>query len=282
MQEWLIKDVLLWTAGYFKQKEITEPRLEAEVLLAHVLKSDRVYLYVNYTKPVNPQERVLYREYIKRRIAGEPLAYITGCREFMSLNFQVAPGVLIPRPETETLVEQALQLIRQNDLQRICDMGTGSGAIAVSLAYYAGEKDITAIDLSADAIRIAQANANRFSVPIKFCQGDLFDPVRGQRPFDLITANLPYVSEAEFAGLNSQVKAHEPGLALLAGPDGLDLYRRFVSQCHAFLSEGGYLLMEVAPGQAETVRDWLPDYEDRTIVKDYAGRNRVVKARKGS
>ena len=199
---------MTWTTRYFEDQGIAAARLEAEILLAYALQTDRVFLYTYFDKPVNQQERARFRSLIQRRARHEPVAYITGIKEFMSLSFEVSPAVLIPRPETELLVEKALDLCA-NKRWRICDMGTGSGAIAVSLAYYSDAR-VTAVDISGAAIEIAKRNAERHGVQIEFCQSDLFAGVDPDQQFDLITANLPYITADEYKTLDAGVRRYEP------------------------------------------------------------------------
>jgi len=279
-KSWRIKDLLEWTTRYFSDRGVQESRLEAEILLAHVFEKNRVYLYANYDEPVNQTERERYREYIKRRISGEPLAYIVGCKEFMSLNFKVSPDVLIPRPDTEILVETALSLAREGQMNRICDVGTGSGAIAVSLAAYLPETEIFAVDLSPAALKIARENARLHNVTVHFREGDLLLPLENEAKLDMITANLPYVTIAQIEELEPGVKDWEPRLALAATGDGLDIYRRLVPQAYELLQPGGFMLCEIDPRQVESARAMLQGFSDIEIIKDGAGRDRVVKARR--
>lgn len=276
---WRIKDLLEWTTRYFLEKGIQEPRLEAEVLLACVLKKNRVYLYANYESPVNSEEREKYRQYIKRRVKGEPIAYISGQKEFMSLEFIVSPEVLIPRPETEVLVEKVLELADKDDIHKICDVGTGSGAIAISLASFLKNRSIYAVDLSVAALDIARKNAEAHQVNINFIEGDLMEAVE-EEGFDLITANLPYVSYEQWSMLDGGVKDFEPRAALIAGGDGLDIYRRLLPQARNKLRSGGYLLIEIDPGQSEAAREIFKGFGQTEIIKDWTGRDRIVKARR--
>lgn len=277
MQEsWTIKDLLTWTIRFFTDKGIEEPRLNAETLLARVLEKDRVYLYANYFAPVNQNEREQYRELIKRRIAREPLAYLLGKREFMSLDFKVTPAVLIPRPETELLVETVLELAPQDQPAAICDVGTGSGAIAVSLAYYLPQAQVTAVDISASALEIARYNADQHGVKVRFLEGDLLASVPAEEQFDFICANLPYISEEEFSGLDPEVLRYEPRLALWGCGDGLELYRRFAPQAWQCLRPGGYILMEIGCAQGEAAAALWPSSAQVQVRQDWAGRDRLV------
>jgi release factor glutamine methyltransferase len=279
-KNWRIKDLLEWTTRYFLDRGMQGSRLEAEILLAHVLEKNRVYLYANYDEPVNQGEREIYREYIKRRMSGEPLAYIVGQKEFMSLKFKVSPDVLIPRPDTEILVETALSLAREGPITRICDVGTGSGAIAVSLAAYLPNTEIYAVDLSPAALNIARENAQMHNVTVHFREGDLLSPLENEEKLDMITANLPYVTLAEIEELETGVKDWEPRMALAASGDGLDIYRRLMPQAYKLLQPGGFMLCEIDPRQADSARAMLQDFSEIEIIKDGASRDRVVKARR--
>ncbi|MDD2585146.1 MAG: peptide chain release factor N(5)-glutamine methyltransferase [Syntrophomonadaceae bacterium] len=279
-KSWFVKDLLEWTTRYFREKGIDEPRLEAEVLLAHILGKNRVYLYTNYDAPVNQHEREKFRESIKRRVKREPLAYIVGYKEFMSLEFRVSPAVLIPRPETELLVENVLDIITESDHARICDVGTGSGAIAISIAFYNHEASVYAVDLSEDAVGIARENATRHNVNIDLRQGDLLQPFTGEKQFDVIVANLPYIPENEYRELDTGIIRYEPVGALVAPGDGLDLYRQLVPRAFEMLAPGGYLLVEIAYNQGAAALNLMQAFKDKEIIKDLAGHDRVVKARK--
>lgn len=279
-RHWRIKDLLEWTTRYFTDKGIDESRLEAEILLAHVLKKSRVFLYANYEAPVNQKEREIYRGNIIRRAKGEPIAYITGHREFMSLDFIVSPDVLIPRPETELLVETAIEIVVEGGLKKICDIGTGSGAISVSLAYYLDDIKMFASDVSAAALSIARENAQRYERDISFFCGDLMEPFTMMENFDLITANLPYISPTQMKIIDKQVKEYEPIIALEAEDDGLALYRRLLPQAKKLMNTGAFILLEIDPGQVEKVGDLMQGFGDVEVLKDLAGRDRLIKARR--
>lgn len=278
---WTVKSLLEWTTDYFKSKNITQARLEAEVLLARVLQKDRVYLYVHYLQPVGREERELFRSYIQRRISGEPIAYITGRREFMSLEFVVNSDVLIPRPETELLVENALELLKGCREPRICEIGTGSGAIAISLAHYMPRAVIMAGDISSAALAVARENANRLNVNVEFRVGNLLEPFQAEMPFDMILANLPYIPEEEFHALPEGVKNFEPSSALLAPGDGLDFYRRLVLQAMPLLKEQGYIIFEIGEKQGAAARNVVGGFDEVQLICDLAGRDRLIIARKG-
>jgi len=279
---WRVKDLLEWTARYFKEKGLEESRLEADILLAHVLEKDRVYLYANYDRPVNQAERDTYRSYIRRRVMGEPVAYITGHKEFMSLDFLVNKDVLIPRPDTEVLVETALEIARNEEITQVCDVGTGSGAIAISLAKLLGDGVMVyGVDISARALEVAAANAERLHVSVDFRRSDLLSAFPEKAKMDLITANLPYIPHAIWQELDSTVRDYEPELALVADDsDGLEIYRRLVPQAYETLRPGGILLMEIDPRQAETAMTIVSGFDEVMIIPDYAGRDRVVRCRR--
>lgn len=282
MQSWTVKELLEWTSNYFKEKNIKEARLEAEILLARVLGKDRVYLYSNYDAPVNQDERSIFREFIKRRARKEPLAYITGAKEFMSLEFKVNPNVLIPRPESEIIVEKAIDLFKDQPCT-ICDIGTGSGALAISMAHYLPLARVFATDISKQALETARENAASLQVGVEFLEGDLLSPfLDKEHYFDLIVANLPYISQEEYHTLDSGVKNYEPQLALLAPGDGLDIYRHLLPQTFDLLKEGAYLFLEIGCQQGEKAIQMMNSFEEVQIVKDLAGYDRVVMARKGS
>lgn len=279
---WKISDLLSWTTNYFNRNGIDSPRLEAEVLLARVLSRDRVYLYANFDQPVGSEERELFRQYIQRRIAGEPSAYIVGYKEFMSLNFKVNSSVLIPRPDTEVLVESVVEVAPKSREIKICDVGTGAGTIAVSLAYYLPNAIIYATDISKEALAIAEENALNNRVEVNFSQGDLLSPVQKLGKFDIITANLPYISAEEYEGLDMEVRGFEPKTALLAKGDGLDLYRQLIPAALNLLSEGGFLFFEISHKQGKSALKLAKEYfAEVELRQDYAGRDRLIKAGKG-
>ena len=277
---WTILEILQWTIAFFKEKQIEPPRLTAEVLLAHVLQQDRLHLYVHFDQPLTPTERDAFKRLIRERVQGTPTQYLTGRQEFWSLEFQVAPGVLIPRPETEHLVEAAAARAKSLASPAILDIGTGSGAIAISLRKELPQAAISASDISGDALTIARRNAERIFPDghrITFAQGDLFAPFSGQM-FDLIVSNPPYISANDYAALAREIREHEPRIALLAGEDGLDAYRRLIAAAEEFLRPGGAVIVEIGQGQSAAV---IQLFEQRhfmidQVIKDYAGIERVI------
>lgn len=278
-EPWTVLKVLRWTAGYLQEKGVDGARLDAELLLAEVLQLDRVGLYLNYDRPLEAGELAAYRQLVGRRARREPVAYILERSEFWSLPFEVCPGVLIPRPDTEVLVEEALA--RAAGDSRILDVGTGSGAIAVALAHELSDARLLAIDLSEAALAVAQKNArsNGVGERIVFQPADLHQLPVG--PFELIVANPPYIPQPEMAALQPEVRDYEPQLALAGGDDGLDCYRALAAQASGCLSHGGWLLLEVGIGQAEAVQQLLSQagLEEIFCRNDYAGVSRVVGGR---
>lgn len=279
---WTIKSLLAWTAKYLTEKGIESPRLEAELLLAHALQCKRIDLIVRYDEEPGEAARAAFRELVRRRAERWPTAYLIGTREFFLLRFEVTPAVLIPRPETETLVLAALEAVKDRPAPRILDLGTGSGCIAVSLAVKLPAARAVAIDISPDALDVARANAARHGVAerIEFRPGDLFKPVAGET-FDLIVSNPPYISTSELAGLQEEVRDHEPRHALDGGTDGLAFYRRIAAEAPAHLAAGGTAAVEVGWQQAEAVRGIFAAAGWGTVssIKDAGGIARVIVAR---
>jgi len=276
---WTIQTILNWTRQYFLDKGVENPRLDAEVLLSHILGKERLYLYVHFDQPLEEAELSAFRAAVKQRAARLPVAYIVGMKEFMGLDFEVTPAVLIPRPDTEILVEAVLKRLAAVDSPYILDLGTGSGAICVSmLAKLPTAKGMT-VDISAEALAVAKGNADRHLVAerLTFCQGDLFAPVKGQ-VFTAILSNPPYIPEADIAGLTPEVR-QEPNLALAGGKDGLDFYRRIIQDGRGYLSTHGFIAMEVGIGQAQVVAKMAEEtgcFKVSDIIKDYSGIDRVV------
>ncbi|WP_305042109.1 peptide chain release factor N(5)-glutamine methyltransferase [Geoalkalibacter sp.] len=275
---WTVLRVLEWTAGYFRERGIESARLDADLLLAKTLGVDRVGLYLRYDQPLNAEELRLFRARVARRARREPLAYILGEVEFWSLAFALTPDVLIPRPDTEVLVEEALA--RGPEEARVLDVGTGSGAIAVSLAVERPAWQVAALDVSPAALAVAQGNAHRHQVAerLRFLQGDLAR--LPQEEFDLIVANPPYIPSADLAGLMPDVRDHEPHLALDGGPDGLAAYRALAAQAPSRLRSGGSLLVEIGQGQEQAVGELFTRAGLQGLFRraDYAGIIRVVGA----
>ncbi len=282
-EQWTVLKVLQWTTQYFSEKGFEQPRADAEVLLAHVLGVERIRLYLNYDKPLAAEELALFRGLVRRRAAFEPTQYITGKQEFRSLDFEVTPAVLIPRPETEVLVEKALE-IAGNEASLVLDLGTGSGAIAVALAYERTGVRVVAADKSWSAIEVARRNAARHGVAdrIFFVVTDLFGAVASMPLFDLIVSNPPYVSDTELLDLAPEIANYEPRLALRGGGRlGLALIRKILEEFHAHLKPKGSLLMEIGLGQAEILEaEFSEELAGRSrFVCDYSGVKRVLHVR---
>ncbi len=283
-ERWTILKVLQWTTKYFTDKGIEQPRADAEVLLAHVLGLERIQLYLNYDRPLAPEELARYKTLIRRRAAFEPTQYIVGKQEFWSLEFEVTPAVLIPRPETEIIVEKSLELVGDTP-SLVLDIGTGSGAIAVAIAHERPEARVVATDKSLSALWLARRNASRNGVAdrIFFAIADLFAPLRPEQEFDLIVSNPPYISESEFLDLAPEIANYEPDSALRGGGEhGLDLVRLILDQFGSYLKPGGSMLMEIGMGQAEILREELSrTFPGRfEFINDYAGIKRVLHVRK--
>jgi len=279
---WTVLKVLQWTAEHLRQKGVENGRLDAELLLAASLGLDRVGLYLNYDRPLQAEELANYRQLVKRRAAREPVQYILGRCEFWSLSLQVSPAVLVPRADTEVLVEEALKYVPEagGDL---LDVGTGSGAIALALASERPELAVTALDRSTGALAIAADNAAALGLTrVRMLEGDLNQLPAG--PWTLVVSNPPYIPSADLAGLMDEVRNFEPPEALDGGPDGLACYRALAGQAQAVLRPGGWLLVEVGIGQAEAVRSLFAaaGLEEAYIRDDYAGIPRVVGARKSN
>lgn len=232
---WTVLSILKWTEEYFKKNKIEFPRLDTELLLAYVLNSSRLELYLNFDKPLRAEELAKYKELIKRRVQHEPVQYITGAAHFLGRAFKVNQNVLIPRFETEILVEKSVELIRNNKFSKIIDLGTGSGVIAISVAKSFPELKILASDISEEALQIANINSKALGVEnqIIFKQGNLLEPWQEEIKDNenvLLLANLPYVRENEWAGLAREVKDFEPKQALLSGIEGIDHYQKLFQQ----------------------------------------------------
>ncbi len=320
---WTILRLLEWTRRFFESKGIDDPRLEAELLLAHVLKVERIQLYVQHARTVAEPELSAFRDLVRRRAARVPTQYLLGEAHFRHLVLKVTPAVLIPRPETELLVDEALAVLRprrqpawayrdgrfvdRRDAQagervdggappapaepRVLDLCTGSGCVALAIASECPSARVTATDLSRDALAVARENAARCLAAdrVTWLEGDLFAPLAllppQDRIFDLITANPPYVRDADMAGLMPEVRDHEPHMALAAGPDGMKVIDRILAGAAAHLADGGHLLMEIGHDQADRLRERLSTgvaagMELLEIRKDLSGHPRIAHLRR--
>lgn len=280
MQElWTIGRILKWTEQYFKEKGIESPRLDAEVLLSHILGRERIYLYVHFDEPLEPAELARYREAIKQRVQRVPVAYIIGEKEFMGLTFRVTADTLVPRPDTEILVQAAIERLRaRGDAPRFADIGTGTGAICLSVLHFLPKAQADTVDISPAARAVAEENAAALGASdrITFHTGDLLAPLAGQC-YDAILSNPPYIPDDDIAALAPEVRLKEPHTALAGGKDGLDFYRRLMANAPALLKDGGFLAVEVGIHQAAPVAALaVPSFSRTEILKDYAGIERVV------
>jgi len=284
-ERWTILRLLDWTARFFESKGIDTARLDAELLLAHALGCRRIELYARYDEVPDGEPLARFRDAVRRRSQRVPAKYLTGETEFYSLALAVGPAVLIPRPETEFLVEQALKALPKDEERRVADLGTGSGAIAIAVAKHRPEASLVATDASPEALDVARANAQRHGVGdrIEFRRGSWFEALAAGMVFDAIVSNPPYVATADLARAMPEVRDHEPRAALDGGPDGLDALRTLAAGAPAWLKPGGWLIVEVGAGQAEAVTELAEGtgrYETIGVVPDFAGIDRVVSMRK--
>jgi release factor glutamine methyltransferase len=282
-ETWTVARLLEWTEQFLRDKKIESPRLEAQLLLAHALGCTKIELYVRHEESPTEAHRTTFREMIKKRAEGMPVAYLIGYREFFSLAFQVSPAVLIPRPDTEVLVIETAQRMKRHAEPHVLDVGTGSGCIAIALAKQHKTARVTATDISPAALAVAQQNATKHAVHerVTFLEGDMLDPVRDQQ-FDFVVSNPPYITTAEMGQLEPSVRAYEPELALVAGADGLDCYRRLTAGLLKHLKPAGMVLLEVGYQQADAVRELLrgAQLELGPTFKDLGGHVRVVTAQR--
>jgi release factor glutamine methyltransferase len=291
--EWTIIKLLKWATSYFNSHNIDSPRSEAEILLSHALKLRRIDLYLRYDQPLYSDDLNRFKELIKRRINREPVAYIVGTKEFWSMDFAVTKDVLIPRPETEFLVEAASDLLPKESTsdsvltpKRILELGTGSGAVILSLASMRPRHQFFATDRIWAATRLAQKNAIRHGLEstVKFICGDWFEPFNPKRPaFDMIISNPPYVPSRLIGGLQAEITGYEPISALDGGEDGLSCLTQIIDHAHLYLRARGNLLLEIGHDQkngVEKIVDQCAKYEHIVYTKDYSGYDRVIQMRK--
>jgi release factor glutamine methyltransferase len=283
MKTWTVLELINWTTDYFRRVGIENPRLNAEVLLGHVLGLERIMLYARFEQPVGPDERDTFRELVRRRAAREPLQQLVGSWEFRSRKFQVTRDVLTPRPDTEFLLDRCLGLLTPKVQGWVADIGTGSGIIALTLACERPALQIAAVDLSESALAVARHNAEQLGVTerVEFLQGNLLEPLRErEHGWEMIVSNPPYIPTAEIERLEPEVREYEPRMALDGGHDGLEVVRRLIAEAPDLLVQGGWLVMELGPGQAGHVRELVEQsegYEQESIDvrPDGAGHERV-------
>ncbi|MCE9668212.1 peptide chain release factor N(5)-glutamine methyltransferase [Myxococcus stipitatus] len=278
-ETWTIRRVLTWTTQHFEKRQVDAPRLTAEILLSHVLKTGRVRLYVDLDRPLSKEELGAFRALIERRLSGEPTQYLTGTKEFYNRPFKVDARVLIPRPETELLVEACLRALPKDAPARALDVCTGSGCIAISLAAERPLLSVTATDLSEGACALARENAEALQVAdrVTVLPGDLFAPLPPDALFQVVVSNPPYIASDEIPGLSAEVR-REPKLALDGGADGLLALRRVVSGARKVLAPGGLLALEMGETQGPAVLELLraAGYEDARVEKDLERRERMA------
>jgi len=279
---WTIRALMEWTEKHFREKGIESPRLEAHLLLAHALECRKTEVYTRWDEVVSEEQRGRFRDLIKRRLEGCPVQYLLGYRDFFLLNFEVTPAVLIPRTETELLVTEALNHLKPLNAPRVLDIGTGSGCIAISIAHCHSTAEVTASDISGEALEVARRNAERHGVAekIRFLQGDLLAPLNGEM-FDLIVSNPPYVSHPEYEELAPHVRNFEPRLALDGGADGYSIYDRLIPGSKQHLAPGGKLLLEIGHAQEEGVRQRVAaaGLSANATIRDDQRHPRVIAAR---
>lgn len=289
--QWTIIKLIRWATSYFQSREIDSPRATGEILLAHALRLNRIDLYLKYDQPLVAHELQKFKKLVKRRVAREPVAYIVGFKEFWSLEFEVNTHVLIPRPETECLVEAVLHQLTHTDFpppRRILDLGTGCGAIVLTLASQQPEHNYFALDRSREAIELACRNAvrHRLHRKINFFVGDWMSSLNLAGPgFDFIVSNPPYIPRDAICRLQPEIFRYEPVAALNGDVDGLGCYRNIIARAYRHLKSGGLLFLEIGHDQKEDIRQIAADsgqYVDFTCTKDYSGNDRVVSLRRKS
>lgn len=278
LEIWTTLKILTWTKDYLLSKGVVNSRLEAEWLLCSAMGLDRVGLYLQFDKPLNDSELAAFRALVARRAQREPLQHILGSQEFCGLDYEVTADVLIPRHDTEVLVSESL--FRCPNAHTVLDIGTGSGCIAISIFKGLSNADVTATDISEEALTVARRNAKKYDAPLEFLNGSLFAPVAGRR-FDLIVSNPPYIPTADIELLDQEVRDYDPRTALDGGSDGLDIYRTLIPEAVDYLSPGGWLLLEIGIGQANDLVQLIQQtgsYQEPNIALDPGGIERVVSA----
>jgi release factor glutamine methyltransferase len=288
---WTVRRLLEWTTSFFTRKEVDSPRLSAELLLAHVLKYPRIKLYTDYERPLGDKELAEFRALVQRASEHEPIAYLTGRAHFFNLEFEVDKHVLIPRPDTETIVENVLQLSRNSpgfEAPRILDLCTGSGCIAIAIAHHLKNAVVTATDISEAALAVAKRNLDKHALDgrVTLAQGDLYEAlanVPDPQPFDLIVSNPPYIPTGDIENLDRNVRKFEPRLALDGGIDGLVIHRRILQSAPDRLVPGGRIYIEIQFDQGKPIRDIVAAderFDNVQILKDYSGHERAITARR--
>lgn len=283
-QVWTLGALLDWTAKHLAQKQTEFPRLDAEVLLAHVVGCKRIDLYgIRHAEVASAEVKQKYRELIRKRLEGCPVAYLVGRKEFYNLELKVSPAVLIPRPDSEHVVMECLAVMKSAEAPRLLDIGVGSGNLAIAIAKHLPKATVTAVDASADALAIAQENATKHGVTIRFLQGDLFAPLDKDERFDCIVSNPPYIPDEDIAKLPVGVRDYEPHLALKGGPGGFVVFDRLIAGARERLVSGGHLIVEIGSPQETAAREKLtaiPEFTLSPTIHDFSGHPRVLRAQK--
>jgi release factor glutamine methyltransferase len=283
-QPWTIGRLLDWTTKFLAQKALERPGLDAEVLLAHALGCKRIELYVRHDEVAPEEARQKFRDLIRRRIEGCPVAYLVGRKEFFSLELEVGPAVLIPRPDTECVVDECLRLAKGMSDPAVLDVGTGSGCLAVAVAHQHKSARVTAVDISPAALELAARNAakHKLAERIRFLKGDVYEPLMSDVRFDFILSNPPYIRHADMAALPVGVRDYEPHQALDGGVDGFAVFDRLLAGAPAHLKPGGYLIVEIGSAQEAPARERIGRVEGFDLAKtihDGSGHPRVLRAR---
>ena len=288
-RQWTILSLIQWTTSYFETHHIENPRADAEILLSHALNLERIDLYLRHDQPLNPAELSRFKLLIKRRVQREPIAYITGIKEFWSLDFRVTTGVLIPRPETECLVERALPCLSGDNHLRVLELGTGSGVISIALASEKPNHHYFASDLSVSAVNLARENVKRqnLDLSVSLFVGDWFQPLKLAEGgfFDMIITNPPYIRTEEIDRLEPEINQYEPRISLDGGIDGLACIKQILDQAQYYLKPKGSLLLEMGYDQRENIEAILNSigcYDNISFFTDYSGHDRGVQLEKKS
>lgn len=276
---WTIRDLLSWSRDYFEKHEVDSPRLTAELLLSHVLEVQRIRLYTDLDRPLEQPELARYRELVLRRVRGEPAQYLLGSQDFYGRRFRTDRRALIPRPETELVVERVLRHLPKDESRRVVDVGCGTGAIGLTIAAERPQTDVVLVDISPDALELARENAELLGLSerVEFREGHLLEPLGDER-FDVVVANLPYVPDGQRDSLAVHIREHEPALALFAGVDGLDLIRQLTATAAAHVTPGGLLVLEHAENHGAAIVRLLdsPEWTPAVVEKDLAGLERFT------
>jgi release factor glutamine methyltransferase len=283
-EPWTVGRLLDWTTKFLAQKGLEKPGLDSEVLLAQALGCRRIELYIRHDEIAPEEARHKFRELIRRRVEGCPVAYLVGRKEFFSLEFEVSPAVLIPRPDTECVVDECLRLARGMAAPEVLDVGTGSGCLAVAVARQHKAARVTAVDISRPALEVAARNAERHKVGqrVRFLEGDVYAPLSPTDLFDFILSNPPYIRRGDLAGLPVGVRDYEPHVALDGGADGFAVFDRLVAGAPQRLRPGGYLIVEIGSAQEAPARQRIAGaagFDLAPTIRDGSGHPRVLRAR---